>query len=325
MEDRAWIDSSQKAADLLASGVKLWLREDLRDIETQLSQWRTHQRFTLRRLDGTKITVPNHIYGVDKPIRKPFVLFHHHWGLMVEKPRNIPPEGYLCSYVVMWDNVSLKTFYPPVPGAQCFFEQMNTDWKLSNTCNAFRSRLHQILSPGRGQPDGLEMAAVKKVTKVICFGLGDMAARGLDWVRLQNAQLPDKLRQGESAFMNWSSFTQHAAALTILSVVESLTAAPSPASSSSADTIPQPPQVRLLTQDPAYSPATLSILQNIGKFQVVGEYGAGGFAEVDDDCIIFAPFVAAPVKQIVEALARPVAMIYSDFGPDIIQTQAGCR
>jgi len=67
-------------------------------------------------------------------------------------------------------------------------------------------------------------------------------------------------------------------------------------------------RVRLLTQDPGYSVETTDMLREIG-FEVVGEYGAGGFAEVDDNTIVFSAFAAAPVKQIIGDFARPVAII----------------
>lgn len=67
-------------------------------------------------------------------------------------------------------------------------------------------------------------------------------------------------------------------------------------------------RVKLLTQDPAYSTETKEMLQEVG-FKVVGEHGAGGFADLDDESIVFSPFVAAPVKQIIADLARPAAII----------------
>jgi NADPH:quinone reductase-like Zn-dependent oxidoreductase len=50
------------------------------------------------------------------------------------------------------------------------------------------------------------------------------------------------------------------------------------------------------------------MLQEIG-FEVVGEQGAGGFAELDNESVVFSPVTKAPFKQIIADLARPVAII----------------
>ncbi|KXJ88521.1 hypothetical protein Micbo1qcDRAFT_214430 [Microdochium bolleyi] len=67
--------------------------------------------------------------------------------------------------------------------------------------------------------------------------------------------------------------------------------------------------IKLLAQEPAYTPAMETMFKEIGKFDIVGKYGASGFAELDDNCIVFAPFVNAPVKQTVADLARPAVII----------------
>jgi sugar phosphate isomerase/epimerase len=66
--------------------------------------------------------------------------------------------------------------------------------------------------------------------------------------------------------------------------------------------------VRLLTQDPRYSDETKDLLREIG-FEIVGEHGAGGFAELDNETVVFSAFTSAPVKQIIADLARPAAII----------------
>jgi hypothetical protein len=64
----SWKTSSQRAADLYDLGVKLWKREDLADIEHQLAQSRTAEKFTVRRLDGSVVHVKNPMFSVQKPI-----------------------------------------------------------------------------------------------------------------------------------------------------------------------------------------------------------------------------------------------------------------
>lgn len=53
--------------------------------------------------------------------------------------------------------------------------------------------------------------------------------------------------------------------------------------------------------------------RNVG-FEVVGQHGADGFSEIDDECIVFSPFVNAPVNQIIADLGRPVMVICNEPG-----------
>ncbi|KAJ5124920.1 uncharacterized protein N7515_008745 [Penicillium bovifimosum] len=70
--------------------------------------------------------------------------------------------------------------------------------------------------------------------------------------------------------------------------------------------------VPLLAQDPDYTELAETILANKG-FKIVGPHGAGGFAEIDEESIVISPFAAAPVKQIIADLARPVLIISTGF------------
>lgn len=63
-----WKISSQRAADFYDLGVKLWRKEDLVDIEQQLAQSRTAEKFTVRRIDGSVVHIKNPMFGVQKPI-----------------------------------------------------------------------------------------------------------------------------------------------------------------------------------------------------------------------------------------------------------------
>ncbi|KAL5357617.1 hypothetical protein BJX96DRAFT_144876, partial [Aspergillus floccosus] len=70
--------------------------------------------------------------------------------------------------------------------------------------------------------------------------------------------------------------------------------------------------VSLFAQDPDYTKVAERILTKKG-FRIVGPHGAGGFAEIDEESIVISPFAAAPVKQIIADLARPVLMISTGF------------
>lgn len=63
-----WRMSSQRAADLYSSGTKLWTREDLKDIEHQLSQSYTMKTFSVRRIDGSTVQLLNPMFQVQNPI-----------------------------------------------------------------------------------------------------------------------------------------------------------------------------------------------------------------------------------------------------------------
>jgi len=63
-----WRISTQKAADLYRSGTKLWTRGDLKDIEQQLGQSYTMERFSVRRIDRSMIQISNPLFQLQNPI-----------------------------------------------------------------------------------------------------------------------------------------------------------------------------------------------------------------------------------------------------------------
>jgi len=70
--------------------------------------------------------------------------------------------------------------------------------------------------------------------------------------------------------------------------------------------------VPLLAQDPDYTDVAEETLTKKG-FEIVGPHGVGGFAEIDEESIVMLAFAAAPVKQIIADLARPVLIISTGF------------
>jgi hypothetical protein len=216
--------------------------------------------------------------------RKPYVKFQEFWRLVSTKPDG-PPETYHCTYLVDWTNQTVRNYEGPVENARLLFETTQKRWDTSDTCQTFTSQCHKLLR-GCGN--------AKKVTKIVCFGLGDLNFKPPDWWRIQNSSKSEGERELETSVVE-GSLTHHAIALTIADIARSY--------AQTGDI-----GVRLLTQDPAYSTETKVILQEIG-FEVVGEYGASGFADLDDETIVFSAFAAAPVKQIIADLARPAAII----------------
>lgn len=73
--------------------------------------------------------------------------------------------------------------------------------------------------------------------------------------------------------------------------------------------------VRLLAQDPGYTDTSKAILADNG-FAVVGECGAAGFAEVDEDTVVVSVAPDLPVNQIIADIARPALFI--TFGQEAV-------
>ena len=134
------------------------------------------------------------------------------------------------------------------------------------------------------------------MTRVVCFGLGDLNIRPKDGWRLQNDELPPDQRRLESSIVD-AALIHHAMALTIADIVRSC-----------AD--PGSPGVQILSQDPSYIGQTKDLLLETG-IEVVGASGAGGFAEVDDESVVLSALAQAPIQQIIADLARPVAIVYA--------------
>lgn len=165
------------------------------------------------------------------------------------------------------------------------FEASRKRWAASTTYEAFTSQFRELLG-GDGNS--------KRVTKIVCFGLGDLNFKPPDWWRIENNSRPEHEQEPEISVVK-GALMHHAIALTIADIAHSC--------AKTGDM-----RVRLLTQDPGYSDKTKELLQEIG-FEVVGEYGSGGFAELDNECIAFSAFASMPFKQIIADLARPAAII----------------
>ncbi|KAI1771529.1 hypothetical protein F4818DRAFT_429316 [Hypoxylon cercidicola] len=283
-----WKTSSQRAADLYDSGAKLWRKEDLVDIEQQLAQSCTAEKFTVRRIDNSIVHIKNPMFGVEKPIWKPHIKFQEYWRLVRSEP-DVPPEAYHCTYLINWANQTIRNYEGPIENVQFLFQTSQQLWEASATCAAFTSQFRELLS---------RVGNTKKVTKIVCFGLGDMNFKPPDWWRIENDSKPEKEREPETSVVE-GAFIHHAIALTMADII----------TRSCSRT--RYMGVRLLTQDPNYSDETKDMLRKIG-FEVVGEYGAGGFAELDDESVVFSAFAAAPIKQIIADLARPVAIICAE-------------
>lgn len=117
--------------------------------------------------------------------------------------------------------------------------------------------------------------------KVLCFGLGDFCRTAPEWFDMEY-----HLKKMMGCMI------QHSMALTMAQICHG--------------------NASLLTQEPDYTEVAEGILSKKG-FKIVGTHGAGGFAEIDEDSIVISAFVAAPVKQIIADLGRPLLIISTGF------------
>ncbi|KAM0664945.1 hypothetical protein ACQRIU_006098 [Beauveria bassiana] len=237
-----WRASSQTASTLYEKGTKLWTRQNLTDIEEQLADCKNRRVFTVRGIDGTTLEMANPMFGIDSAIWKPYVRFQEYWSLVKETPEG-PEQTYLCSYLPSWSNTTARSFRGVITDPDALFEKKRLAWNESRSCALLRMQLEQI-------------PAMKRVEKIICFGLGDVCRRPAEW---------------------------HAIALTLVQICSS--------SSGGA----RGRKVQLLAQDPDYTDEAKEMLTKHG-FTIVGDYGAGGFVEVDNDSVVVSLFVEAPLK-----------------------------
>lgn len=171
--------------------------------------------------------------------------------------------------------MSARNFRGLIENPTSVFEQIRLRWNNSTSCKVLRSQFEKLL-------------VGRKVTKVVCFGLGDICRKPPEWWTRQ-AVLGG--HEFEANFVR-ENMVQHLIALTIAEICGS--------------------GIQLLAQDPDYTDQAKELLRRNG-FSLVGQFGAEGFAEVDDNSIVFSVFVEAPLKQIIADIARPHLIISTGF------------
>ncbi|KAJ5929033.1 hypothetical protein N7454_006881 [Penicillium verhagenii] len=252
-----WQISSQRAAGLYSSGIKLWTRENLKDIEQQLGESYTRDSFSVRRIDRRIVQSSNITFQVQNPIWKPLIKYQGYWQLVQKKPDG-PAETYLCSYLVDWMNQTERNFREFIPQPLQLFDEKQLLWQNSTTCKQLAALVHGLLG-------------TNTVKKVICFGLGDFCRTAPQWVKEQD----DSWNENSEVDNVMPCMIQHSMALTIAQLCHGNEPVP------------------VLTQDPDYTKATEEIVAKKG-FQIIGPHGAGGFAEIDDESIVISAFCCRP-------------------------------
>jgi hypothetical protein len=146
--------------------------------------------------------------------------------------------------------------------------------------SASRGLLQSVLEP---------VFSAKKVTKILCVGLGDICRRPPAW----SMERPGSVYELDAESIRRSTI-QHSAALTMADMCRANNG-------------------QLLAQDPGYTEEAKEMLKARG-FSIVGQFGAGGFAEIDNNSVVFSAFAAVPMAEIVADLERPAVIITSDIG-----------
>ncbi|KAK8102394.1 hypothetical protein PG984_015540 [Apiospora sp. TS-2023a] len=315
-----WTLSTQAAADLYAQGAKLWTKESLWEIEQQVAEYQTREFFILRRLDGSTIRVKNPMCGKTDPIWKPAIVFHEYWKLVAMKPgfplhgkparHAVHPETYHCTSLVDWVNHSLTDFEGLAVGWEAFAQQEKTLWENSETRQLLHTRIRALVGPGTS----------RKANKVVCFGLPCLSRRPPAWARLHNSK--SETPESEVELMHKGSMANYGAAMAIADALREIRGEERDAIAG----CPGGASVWLITQENMYNEATKAYLRGLG-FDVVGDYGAGGFAEIDDETVVLScdTSTMGPVKQVVADIARPAIFIGLFDSEDINQYwQPGC-
>jgi len=157
------------------------------------------------------------------------------------------------------------------------FDEKHLLWQNSKTCKHLAALVRDILG-------------TNTVKKVLCFGLGDFCRTAPEWLKKQH----DSWDENSEVKNVMGYMIQHSMALTIAQLCRGNKTLP------------------LLAQDPDDTEVAEDILTK-KEFKIVGPHGAGGFAEIDEESIVISPFTAAPVKQIIADLARPMLIISTGF------------
>lgn len=190
---------------------------------------------------------------------------------------NGPIETYLCSYIVDWSNQTARNFQELIAQPMQVFDEKQLLWQNSKTCKQLIALVQDVLG-------------TNTVKKVLCFGLGDFCRTAPEWLKDKH----DFWDENSEVKNVMGCMIQHSMALTIAQLYRGNEPLP------------------LLAQDPEYTEVAEDILTKKGV-KIVGTHGAGGFAEIDEDSIIISPFAAAPVKQIIADIARPLLIITTGF------------
>ncbi|KAI1377977.1 hypothetical protein F4677DRAFT_31862 [Hypoxylon crocopeplum] len=158
------------------------------------------------------------------------------------------------------------------------------DYALPHAPGAAVQAFHRCTAAWLGNPVGhhlysllMRLPLPPRIDRVVCFNLGCITAKPAnDHSRIRRAMY------------------KHAAALTIVEALHRRFGT----------------MIQLFAQDTSYSSECTDVLYKKG-FSVVGMHGAGGFAEVNERTLVFAPDPGFCVKEVVADTVEPAAMFWT--------------
>ncbi|KAI1075460.1 hypothetical protein F5B20DRAFT_559781 [Whalleya microplaca] len=279
-----------QVSDLYDTGRLLWTREILRDIENQLDihpEYLDVQPFN----GGPRVRVPDPRTEEERRTAprctNPIVRFLGHRRLIdpMSTNKRLDPgqiyNTYTFRYMACAD-VDLGRELNPHCAIRDF-QHMRDQWQASLKCMELKCVFRNLPIP-------------KGIDKILCLGLGDI--QKYDIPRDTICPVPVWNMEGLAEF---SPAVQHAAAMTMRDVLAERFGTP---------------DIQLLAQDPIYSQISQTVLTHMG-FQIVGRHGAGGFAEIDDNTLVFNYRDVVNNREIIAEIARPAVVIteWDDQGP----------
>ncbi|KAI0004774.1 hypothetical protein F4779DRAFT_633875 [Xylariaceae sp. FL0662B] len=281
---------SVRIDELYQARLPLWTKDLLRDAESQLDvhpDYLDVQPFN----GGPRLRIsycPTEGQGRETPgiARNSVVDFIDHESLLSRaRYKRLNLNDLYVTYKLNRIALASKN-HARRPNTHCAirdFQYIIDRWEASQKCVELKEVFRRLPIP-------------KGINKILCIGLGDLIQ-----YRVAEDTICPKRLWGIEALSEFSPMAQHAAAMTIRDVLAERFGTP---------------DIELLAQDPVYSEATQRVLTRMG-FRIVGRHGAGGFAEIDHNTLVFNYRSIVNVREIIADIARPAVVIteWSDKGP----------
>ncbi|KAI2606736.1 hypothetical protein GGR54DRAFT_406730 [Hypoxylon sp. NC1633] len=218
----------------------------------------------------------------------------------IEKQNPITLHGYVgkdeiferaegITYMVQFHGYRNLAFPPPqrpngMPYCSISLKALPFDYSCSRDLQTELDAFHKCTAIWLTNPIGqmfysmfMRVQLPSYINKIVCFNLGSITSRPAnDYVSARHAMY------------------KHAAAMTIVEALHRRFGT----------------VISLFAQDTTYCNKCTQVLYKKG-FSIVGMHGAGGFAEIDEHTLVFAPNPAFCLKEIVADIAEPAAMLWN--------------
>ncbi|KAH7133816.1 hypothetical protein EDB81DRAFT_859313 [Dactylonectria macrodidyma] len=259
-EERAKV--TDKVWKLYNAGIPLFTMALLKDVEAQLAS--QAETIFIEGIDGVRYPQYTTPRGADLQGKIPHISFND-IQRFVDRPPGTPvsPNSAYCSLAIRYSSPDTRQVKDTEEDAIAVLKEHWQIWEESDACRQLKETLNSVPIP-------------ESITKVVCFALGSLVPIG-DW--------PER------------SYTQHAAALTMVDVLKARTGC----------------DIQCYAQEPIYTDICRKILGSHG-IKVLD--GVKGFLEVDETTLVFSVSPNIPVKQIITDLARPAIMVWNRVRPE---------